>query len=788
MKKLLSILLMAALLLGGAAQVRAEVAGIDNMDILLDDNAWLSSSAYSGGRLYLISSGEFFVYTPGEDEPAKLKVNDLRSRDEGDAAWYDGMTDQYYYSLSLFEDGGRLYAADFQNRGMIYPLAAEDDTLTISDGAAIDTEPLRNMEWGDDGYIEDPVQILGAGGRMYLVNRTWSSSGSTLMSLLSYDIALGGEATRHKAEFIWRLTPYKDGKLLALVMDPEKSWNEKTMAMNNAALAVYDPQTDSLDELGDSGKPFEYEGLGLGYDEEADKIYLQGKSEVYLSDGAGSAEIAAYLTPSQYGGNNSDGLFVLPEGRVAVISGQSIFIRTADPDQLPEGRLTIYGSYMDDTHQKAMAALGGIPVTFLESKWFSTAQELGQALVTGEDNIDILVFSGEYIDINNLMNKGYAADLSGSAALQDYVAALYPMMQDAGKAGGKLYMVPVGMDTNGMMSYYSKLTEQVEGVELPHTYAELIALLQKWNDELGEEYPDFLPLQSDDYKGQMVRLAISMQQNAKAIKGEEFVYNDPQLKEMLELALALNTEDIAPKIDWEADNSNELFEEIYSKMPLMQEYYWIDLQSMNYSLTQDEEDSLMSWGSSDKTYNVGRMLPLQFGISEGDPSIVPIQLTMMTVNPKSKNLDAAIAYIEQYVKSISPDKQAMMNPSLNDDILNPNYEQEIKWMEESLSYYEEAISKAEGAEKTEIQANFEQQKKYIEARREEARYSVRKETIAVYRELIENSYIRTYEHNMAFNSEEMYSLLNRLIEGQMPLEQFLTEADGKLRLMRLESM
>ena len=53
--------------------------------------------------------------------------------------------------------------------------------------------------------------------------------------------------------------------------------------------------------------------------------------------------------------------------------------------------------------------------------------------------------------------------------------------------------------------------------------------------------------------------------------------------------------------------------------------------------------------------------------------------------------------------------------------------------------------------------------------------------------MIANSYIRTYEHNMAFNNEEMNSLLNRLIEGQTPLEQFVNEADGKLRLMRLES-
>ena len=36
------------------------------------------------------------------------------------------------------------------------------------------------------------------------------------------------------------------------------------------------------------------------------------------------------------------------------------------------------------------------------------------------------------------------------------------------------------------------------------------------------------------------------------------------------------------------------------------------------------------------------------------------------------------------------------------------------------------------------------------------------------------------------NSQEMNSLISRLIQGQMPIDQFAMEADGKLRLMRLE--
>ena len=128
----------------------------------------------------------------------------------------------------------------------------------------------------------------------------------------------------------------------------------------------------------------------------------------------------------------------------------------------------------------------------------------------------------------------------------------------------------------------------------------------------------------------------------------------------------------------------------------------------------------------------------------------------------------------------------MMNPGVSGDILNPNFERELKDLDESINYYEEALKKAEGAEKTELERNFEEQKKYIENRREEAKYIAREQTVADYREIMKNSYIKTYSQNMAFNNEDMYTLLNRLIQGQTPLEQFVMEADGKLRLMRLE--
>lgn len=784
MKKSIVLLMMVVMLMSGFVPAHAQVASIPDADIMLDEDLWLTSSAYVEGVIYLTGNGKLMSFHPGDEEVKELTVKDLRADRPDKGEGQQDAEEFMNYNMRLFSMGDQLYGYDLQGEAMIYTLGIEGDIVSVLEGVEIQVDMLRNMEWGDEGYIEEPTQVLAHMGRLYMVKVSWNMN--VELGLYSYDIAAGGEPTSHEAEFIWRLSPYKDGKLLALVMDPDSAYDEQKKEMKNFTLGVYDPQADSMEVLGDSGIQFDYDGgASVLYDAQQDAIYFQGRSELYVRDAAGKLQEAAYLIPSQYGNNSGDGMFRLPGGEVALVRAKSIAIRQADPSTLPSGRLTIYGTYMDETHQRAMAAMAGVPVNFLERSWYGSAQELGQALVSGEDAIDIFVLNSSYIDLHNLMSKGYAADLSASQAIADYVQELYPDMQEVGTYDGKLLMIPVDVQGGDIMSYYTKMFDGIEGVELPSTYDDLIDLIQRWNDELGENYPDILPMHSDDYVNTMVRRAIGMRMNELAAQGEEFSYGDPLLKEMLTRALALRTEDISPKVDWDSNDAQEMADEIYNKAPLMQEYFTLELSYINYNLTSPNDDRKIGFGNG-AMYDIGIEMPLILASSQEQEPIVPLNLSVMAVNPKSKNLEAAIAYVEQYTKSLDLSKKAMMNPHMNDDIPNPNYEQEIKWVDEGLVSMEEALKTAEGAQKTELESAYEQFKATAEKRKEEAKYSVRKETIAFYRELIEHRNILTYESQMPFRNEDMGALVRRLVDGQMPLDQFLMEADGKLRLMRLE--
>lgn len=782
MKKLLSYILTLALLLSSGAAAASEAAPQTDADISVGENKWLGSSAMLDGRLYFGSGDEYLSYTPGEEAVRTLELKDERTQKK---------EEDETPNLMLASDGEKLYGFALHQAGMIYPLSVDGDALVVKDGVSINTEPLRNMEYGDEGYIETPMQILCQSGRAYFVNRNYTSSGDAKLSLGSYDLEKGGEMTEYQAQFVWRLAAYKDGKMLAQVLDPEQTWDEKTQQIKNYALALWDPAADTLEDLGDLGVKANFEGTPMVYDAEKDLLYIQGKSEVYQRGADGVLKIGAYLVPNQYGGQSADNIYLLGQGRMAVVGGPNISLREPNPDTLPSVRLTIYGSYMNPAHQKTISAMGGLPVTFLDGKWFESAQKLGQALVSGDDNIDIMVLSASFMDLKNLMSKGYAADLSGSAKLKEYTDALYPDMRDMGRYEGKLFMAPVSVNGSGLMGYYPKLFEELSELKVPAAFTDLVDLLQQWNDDMAEEHSDLIPLQSDDYKFNLMYKALRMKAAIAAAQGKEFSFADPELKAMLEAVINLNADDILPKVDWEKDpeGAEEQMNEIYNRTPLMTDYYPTDLRSLNYQLTMpDSQTSRKRAGENGETISSGPLELLRLSTVEGGAQEpVQLYLSLMFVNPKSKHLDTAIAYMEEYVKNLEPAEAAMMMPGMNGDIENPNYEQEIKGIEESFQYYEKTIKEAEGAEKTQAEKNYEEFKQYAENRREEAKYAVRKETLARFREIMENRAITTYESNLIFNNEDMSKLLNRLMQGQMPLDQFLSEADGKLRLMRLEN-
>ena len=76
--------------------------------------------------------------------------------------------------------------------------------------------------------MEPPAQLLIAGGRLFARIQRYNPRGQE-QSLISWDLAQGGQAKQHKGEFVQDLAVYKEGQLLALVLDVMNAWDPVTI-------------------------------------------------------------------------------------------------------------------------------------------------------------------------------------------------------------------------------------------------------------------------------------------------------------------------------------------------------------------------------------------------------------------------------------------------------------------------------------------------------------------------------------------------------------------------------
>ena len=696
---------------------------------------------------------ELYSWRPGDEEPSLLMggiVEFAMPNGETDRGWTDfflregeiwGINTNVGAAIKLSVQDGKPVAEE------VIPLEFDDFTYTETVG---DREYTYNHQLSGWQYID---------GRLYVIMEDWNE-GNGEPHLYSFDLNTGA-ATAYESQFITRFTPYQEGKLLCLIYDPQNSYDSEAGKYKPLNLSIFDPDTDSLTPLAEIEDIPPYDLSAISYDAESDTLYLACPEKIYRMVALAAPELCAYVPVSYY--RDYQGNSVARAGSYVMVNGETgVFVRNADPQYLPKDALIIYGSYASDAHNKAVAELDDMPVTFYDKGYYSSAQELGQALVSGENQIDILSISLSYMDFQRLMEKGYCYDLSGSEELSAYVNSLYPFLQEGVTKDGKIFAVPVEMYMTSLgYTHYLQDT----GLIAPKTFLELCDFIQAWGDEeYYDTFSEYIPLAETNIKANLVAMAFNMYVDYLSATGQELTLDSPILREVLTAAQALDISDWEVTIDYETA-TDEDWDELYSKRELLTTY-------ANLGVSYAGKDP---WQTA---------MPIT--LTEDTPICIGAQVTVFFVNPRSQHLDAAIRYLEKYVDAIRPLDKAAMCPGMNDPVENEYFEQNIAYYDEQIENLKKALETAKEADKTAL----EEQLKNLQERREEYaaenRYSATEESIAAYRAL-DPYFFLSSNFFAGDGGDEFSSLFSRYLQGQIGLEQFINEGDAKLRLMLLEN-
>lgn len=753
MKKHFSLLLALCLMLGIGQAALAQTPG-DYQDILFENDS-IASVLQVDGEILVQTGSKLVVVTPGEEGVKPYKG--LSSEAWMEAQGIGG------FGGTLLTDGKRLLMFNFAESKLI-PLTVEDGKVQAGEPIELDLSSRKMETGGVETFFQAPEQVELIGDRLYFLYRDMAGEDELLSLSLQ-----GGELRSLKAKGVRSFAAYKDGKLL-VVTDPSQAAGEAGRVFESGGpvydLSVLNPEDNSLTKLGatvpSTGGP-----MPIGYDAKMDSIYFLAQGALYRWQADGKPVLCAYAGSSSMWRSVPGNLSLLPDGRILMAGTEVLSIRSVDPERLPKGKLVIYGSHESTVHRKATQTMQGMPVRFLDTKYFSTAQELGQALLAGEDEIDLFFLQARHTDLGVLKSKGYCHDLSQSESLKRFVAETYPMIQAQAEHQGKLSLIPVDVSSS-MMHYNSALFSEI-GIEPPKTFKEFCELIVSWDEKYAERFPNYLPVSTDDYPSYLMTLALNLYADYCAATGEEWSFRSPLLRELLEQAEAVRKTDIGKPVDWTDPQSAAMIKEVFSKQEL-------------FSQTSV---SLRDSGMMTKLLS---LKPLRLQVKEGVELPMASELMVMAINPKSKNLENAVKYAEAYVAALDGASRLALSPGLNDPVPNPDFEAQRQQMESVRQMLKKAVDEAQGAELTEQKRMLAEFESNYDTILEQMRYLVNAESITNYREQMQRSYVRTYGPvETLLNQEEMQNLMRRYQQAQISLDQFLMEAEGKFRLIRLEN-
>ena len=113
--------------------------------------------------------------------------------------------------------------------------------------------------------------------------------------------------------------------------------------------------------------------------------------------------------------------------------------------------------------------------TYLVNEYYDSLEAFANAMVSGQDAVDVLQLYTGGAPIRQLIDKGYAMDMSGNADIMAAIGGMYPALMERYLRDGKVYALPVNLYVSSLGYSRSALEELgLTQEDLPKTWMELL--------------------------------------------------------------------------------------------------------------------------------------------------------------------------------------------------------------------------------------------------------------------------------------------------------------------------
>ena len=160
----------------------------------------------------------------------------------------------------------------------------------------------------------------------------------------------------------------------------------------------------------------------------------------------GESRVSAYLPVNAWSGSDTT-FAAISGGMIVYANGDGTYVRRLDAPEMAAGALTVANEGGTTKHMAVVAEHPELNVT-LASNYPQTMEELTTAMVSGTGSIDVFSLNTDANPVARLIDKGYAADLSGYPELMAVAGRMDARFTESVMRDGKLYGLPVSLYTN----------------------------------------------------------------------------------------------------------------------------------------------------------------------------------------------------------------------------------------------------------------------------------------------------------------------------------------------------
>lgn len=665
----------------------------------------------------------------------------------------------------LFEFDGGLYGLNAQS-GEWYLLVDNQGAFAPQkQDVTLDQSLFVFGEEDDRSYLQFK-NVFSMDGWLYYAGISYAGSYSMHSGRISLETGEGKEFT---TKAIKELVPYQDGMLLALIYDASAMYSGSISTESlsqNAQLMVFDPAKDAavsqieiISETSMGG--YNVAGLCAG---DKGVFYRDGARVKGMDMATSTPRISAYTGGSTYDGMNARAFYA--DGYYAYYSYEGLSSLMLDSESLSDGVLTIYGEMGGESHKSFVKNYPEIPVD-ITTNAASDLESLTQAMVSGDETLDVLELYTTYMPVDRLIEKGYCLDLSEYAEITSRVEQMYPQFVDAITVDGKLYGVPInayGTTFGVNMELWAELglTED----DLPTSVYGLLEFIANWSYDYGDEYSEVQLFEFNQMGDLLFSLILQQYITYKGYMGEDLRFDTPEFREVMEAFEAIDFSELEPA-------ASEDDEQIYY---FMQESLFTMSQTVG-----------MFYGNS--MLSNTRALPLP--LLDGQNTVITTLLSVMVINPKSQRIDDAVKYMVNYLDNLDKNSANItLFPEHNEPLEASYYQTAVESYNEAIEKTKAQLESADAENKAELEHELENLEDQLEIT-ESNRYDASPEMLKDYRENIA-PLLFAGGQNALYSAEsaavtEINQLLLKYTGGAITIDQLIKDLDQRITMMEMEA-